>query len=144
MYIIKTIADIERLRANHLISESLAIHLEKKLVALRVALEPETDMTEFSLTMHGPFGILEAGDKNLSAIGLPQSLAEIMPEWVSRLALSGEVYYILYVLTDNDYVVQVYLPDAILEATVRAWLDEQPAEEEGGEYGDEYQQTHPF
>ena len=144
MQIIKTIGDIQRIEASKMISAPLARHLEKKLAALRQALEPETDLTDFSLAVHGPLGVLEAGDKSLSAIGLPETLAEVMPEWVSRLAVAGEVYYILYVMSDNDYVVQVYLPDAILEETVRAWLDEQPAEEEGGEYGDELEPTHPF
>ena len=144
MHIINGLSDIRQLKASNMISEPLARHLEKKIVALRQALEPETDMADFSLAMHGPFGVLEAGDKNLTAIGLPESLAEVMPEWVSRLEVVGEVYYVLYVMSDNDYVVQVYLPDAILEETVRAWLAEQPAEEEGGEYGDETEPTHPF
>ena len=33
-------------------------------------------------------------------------------------------------MADNDCVIQVYLPDSILEQTVRAWLLEQPIEEE--------------
>ena len=144
MHIINTFDNIQCLKASGMISEPLARHLEKKLAALRQALEPETDMAEFSLVKHGPFGILEKDDKNLSAIGFSECLAEVMPEWVSRLEVSGEVYYVLYVMSDNDYVVQVYLPDSIVEGTIRAWLDEQPAEEEGGEYGDELEPAHPF
>ena len=144
MHIVNTFGDIHKLKASGVISQPLARHLERKLAALKVALEPETDMAEFSLAMHGPFGILEAGDKNLSAIGLSESLAEVMPEWVSRLEVSGEVYYVLYVMSDNDYVVQVYLPDDIVEGTIRAWLNEQPAEEEGGDYGDEFEPSQSF
>lgn len=144
MYIIKTISDIQRLKLDQTISQGLAQHFARKITALQGALEPEVSLEAFSLEHHGPFGLLEKGDKNLIAIGLPESLAEIMPEWISRLEVGGEVYYVLYVMADNDYVIQVYLPDAILEETVRAWLSEQPAEEEEGEYGDESEPNHPF
>ena len=144
MHIINSLSDIRKLNVSKLISEPLARHLERKLAALKTVLEPDGKIEDFSLAMHGPFGVLEAGDRSLSAIGLPESLAEVMPEWVSRLSVAGEVYYVLYVMSDNDYIVQVYLPDSIVEGTIRAWLDEQPAEEEGGEYGDESEPAHPF
>ena len=132
MHIIKTFSDICEKQMSQVISKSLGKHLETKLEALRVTLEPETDVAKFSLITRGPFGVLEKGDNRLSAIGLPDSLAEIMPEWVSRLELSGEVYYVLYIMAGNDRVVQLYLPDEILEETLRLWLSEQPMEEEVG------------
>lgn len=144
MHIINTIHNIQCLKTRGMISKPLARHLGKKLAALRMALEPETDMADFSLVTHGPLGVLEPGDKSLGAIGLPEPLAEVMPEWVSRLTVADEIYYVLYVMTDNDYVMQVYLPDSIVEDTIRAWLADQPAEEEGGEYGDELEPAHPF
>ena len=144
MHIIKGLSDIRKLNVSKLISEPLARHLERKLAELKTALEPDAKIEDFSLAMHGPFGVLEAGDRNLSAIGLPESLAEVMPEWVSRLSVAGEVYYVLYVMADNDYVVQVYLPDSIVEGAIRAWLAEQPAEEERGEYGEEFEPVQPF
>ena len=102
MQIIKTLGDIQRLAASRGIPTPLAHHLERKMAALHRALAPETDRAAFSLALHGPIGILEKGDRSLSAIGLPDSLDQIMPEWVSRLVVDGEGYYILYVMADND------------------------------------------
>ena len=132
MHIIKTLSDIREKQMSQSISKSLGKHLAKKMATLRLALEPETDLEAFSLAIHGPFGVLEKGDKNLSAIGLPESLTEIMPEWVSRLEVADEVYYVLYIMALEDHVVQVYLPDGIVEKTMRLWLNEQPVEEEAG------------
>ena len=87
-------------------------------------------MIDFSLEQHGYIGILEAGDTSLQAIGLPASLEQIMPEWVSRLPLEDELYYILYVMADNDCVIQVYLPKTLVAGALEAWLEEQPLEEE--------------
>lgn len=139
MLIIKTMADIRCFNENHVIPSELAKHLEKKLKALSVALEPGTDLESFSLEMYGPFGLMEKGDKNLVPIGLPESLSQIMPEWVSRLELTEELYYILYVMADNEYVVQVYFPANILEEDIRLWLSEQPVEEEGSDETDAYE-----
>ncbi len=132
MQIIRNLNDIQHLKASGLITEALAKHWTRKILALRLALEPETGVEDFSLTTCGSFGVLEKGDNCLSAIGLPDSLAEIMPEWISRLEVSGEVYYVLYIMPGNDRVVQLYLPDEILEETLRLWLSEQPMEEEAG------------
>lgn len=132
MHIIKTLSDIREKQMSQSISKSLGKHLAKKMATLRLALEPETDLEDFSLAVHGLFGVLEKGDKNLSAIGLPESLAEIMPEWVSRLEVADEVYYVLYIMALEDHVVQVYLPNDIVEESMRLWLDEQPLEEEVG------------
>lgn len=132
MYIIKTICDIRRLKLSGSISTELAEHFARKLNRLKEALAPELDLEDFSLELHGMFGVLEASDKDLTAIGLPKDLALIMPEWVSRLEVGGEVYYILYIMADNDYIDQVYLPDTIMPAIIRLWLSEQPVEEESG------------
>ena len=75
---------------------------------------PQREIFNFSLEQHGYIGILEAGDMSLQAIGLPASLEQIMPEWVSRLPLEDELYYILYVMADNDCVIQVYLPKTLV------------------------------
>lgn len=144
MHIIKTLSDVRRLKLTGAISAELAEHFARKLHRSKEALEPELDIEEFSLEYHGSFGLLEKGDKNLAGIGLPESLAEVMPEWVSRLQVANEVYYVLYIMADNDYIGQVYLPDSILEGAIRLWISEQPAEEEEGEYGDEPEPVHPF
>ena len=79
MQIIRNLNDIQHLKASGLITEALAKHWTRKILALRLALEPETGVEDFSLTTCGSFGVLEKGDNCLSAIGLPDSLAEIMP-----------------------------------------------------------------
>lgn len=142
MYIIKTLADIHRLQESQSISGDLVRHLQNKLAALQMALEPDTDLEQFSLAIHGPIGLLEKGDRNLAAIGLPESLDEIMPEWVSRVEVAGGIHYVLYVMADNDYMMQVYLPDAILEEEMRLWLLEQSIEEESGDCS--YGTVEPF
>lgn len=142
MYIIKTICDIRRLKLAGSISTELAEHFARKLNRLKEALAPELDLEDFSLEFYGMFGVLEASDKDLSAIGLPKDLALIMPEWISQLKVGGEVYYVLYIMADNDYIDEVYLPDAIVPAVVRLWLSEQPVEEEGTD--DDDATEHPF
>ncbi|TWH45162.1 hypothetical protein [Sporomusa sp. KB1] len=133
MYIIKTMADVRRLKLAGSISSELAAHFARKMNQLKENFAPELDLEEFNLETYGVFGILEASDQDLTVIGLPESLALIMPEWVSRLAVGGEVYYIMYIMADNDYIDQVYLPDAIMPDILRLWLSEQPVEEESGE-----------
>lgn len=143
MFIIKTMADVRRLKIADSISHELAAHFARKMNRLKETLAPELDLEDFSLEMHGVFGILEESDQNLTAIGLPESLALIMPEWVSRLEVAGEIYYVLYLMADNDFIDQVYLPDVIMSDKIRLWLSEQPVEEESGE-GEADDAVHPF
>ena len=130
MYIIREFRDLQTLEKSGKLSSGLVEHLTRKLRRLQQTVEPERELGEFSLEQHGYIGILEAGDTSLQAIGLPASLEQIMPEWVSRLPLEDEIYYILYVMTDNDCVIQVYLPKPLVAGALEAWLEEQPLEEE--------------
>lgn len=144
MKIIRKMADIDQLEDERLFSKALLQHLRRKLTALCKAVEPETDVGEFSLDLHGPIGLLEKNDRNLTALGLPEAFSEIMPEWVSRLEVTaGELYYVLYVMSDNDFVTQVYLPDSIISEAIQIWLSEQPMEEEDG-YDADITGIHPF
>ena len=130
MNIIREFRDLQTLEKVGKLSSGLAEHLKRKLRRLQQAVEPERELGEFSLEQHGYIGILEAGDTSLQAIGLPASLEQIMPEWVSRLPLEDEIYYILYVMADNDCVIQVYLPKSLVAGALESWLEEQPLEEE--------------
>ena len=130
MYIIREFRDLQTLEKSGTLSSGLVEHLKRKLRRLQQAVEPERELGEFSLEQHGFISILEAGDTSLKAIGLPASLEQIMPEWVSRLPLEDELYYILYVMADNDCVIQVYLPKPLVVGALEAWLEEQPLEEE--------------
>ena len=142
MYIIREFRDLQTLEKSGKLSSGLVEHLTRKLRRLQQAVEPERGLGEFSLEQHGYIGILEAGDTSLQAIGLPVSLEQIMPEWVSRLPLEDELYYILYVMTDNDCVIQVYLPKPLVAGALEAWLEEQPLEEEEDE--EEASYAEPF
>jgi hypothetical protein len=129
MKIIKNICDLRRLKLAGAISPELAEHFARKMNKLHQTVAPELGLEDFSLEFYGVFGIVEAQDQDLSGIGLPESLALVMPEWVSRLAVGGETYYVLYIMADNDLIDQVYLPDAIMAGKIRLWLSEQPVEE---------------
>jgi len=137
MYIIKTMDDIRRLKLAGSISHELDAHFTRKMNRLKENLEPELDLGEFNLEMHGVFSVLEASDKEVTAIGLPNELALIMPEWISRLEIGNEVYYVLYIMADNDCINQVYLSDSIMQGAIRLWLSEQPVEEESEEAADD-------
>lgn len=145
MLIITKGADIDRLQHENHLSNPLAQHLQRKLSALQQALEPDASLAEFSLIHHGFIGVLEPGDRTLSAVGLPESLAHIMPEWVSRLEVAGEVYYVLYVMSNNDCVIQLYLPEPLLWDSLQTWLSQQPLEEEeDGEWDEVAGDAQPF
>lgn len=130
MIIIRNGADIARLQQENHLSKPLAQHFKRKLSALRQAVEPDTPMENFSLLHHGFWGVLEPGDQTLKTIGLPDSLSHIMPEWISRLEVAGQLYYVLYVMSNNDCVIQLYLPEPLLWDSLRTWLLQQPMEEE--------------
>jgi hypothetical protein len=143
MYIINTFANVRMLHEQQKITQELAQHLVRKITSLQQALEPDIEVNDFSLVASGSIGILTEKDHDLSDMGLPASLDQIMPEWVSRLELNkDQIYYIVYCMSDNDQVQQIYLPDALAKGAIYRWLSEQPVEEEGDDqYAD---QDQPF
>ena len=143
MHIIKTMADIRRLKLAGSITQVLAEQFAWKMHHLRAELAPELELEDFNLEMHGVFGVVETTDQDLSAIGLPSSFALLMPEWVSRLELAGEVYYVIYFMPDNDMVDQVFVPAIGMPKPLRLWLAEQSIEAESGEEESE-NDVHPF
>ena len=136
MIIIKRMADIERLTAAGAISGELKEHLIRKVKRLH-QMEPDVPLETFSLENSGLLCILESCDQSLKEAGLPEDLALIMPEWVSvlRFGRSGQTTYILYVMSTNDEIVQVYLPEDIMPHAIHLWIEAQPQEEEAD--GDE-------
>lgn len=136
MHIVNTMADIVRLEEAGAIPKELAEHLGRKLRRLHAALEPEIPLVDFSLEIHGTIAIgLFEGERSLAALGLPESLAEVFPEWISKLRVGEKGYHVVYIMQNNDSVVQLYLPDELLDQAVRYWLSEQADEEE--EFDDE-------
>lgn len=145
MRIIRSLRDIRKLAAEGTVSCPLAAHLTAKVERLRAALAPEVPPEAFDMGASGTgiFGLLEPGDRDLSGIGI-MDLAGMMPEFVTKLVLGAETFYVVYLMVDNDAIDQAYLPDALVEGELRLWLVEQPLEEEpqGGEPDDD--QVEPF
>lgn len=75
------------------------------------------------MEMHGVFGVLEASDRDLTALGLPESLAFVMPEWVSCLKLKMSTYYVCF-MADNDCIDQIYVPEEGIAEKIWLWLSE--------------------
>ncbi|WP_319404376.1 hypothetical protein [uncultured Anaeromusa sp.] len=138
MYIIKTVHDVKRFQEEKVVSEALAAHLLRKIQALHQALGSEAAIDAFCLQEYGMIGVFAAEDAGLQEMGLPAALDPIMPEWVSRLVLEKEEYFVLYIMADNDCIQQIYFPAKTIDKAVRKWLSSQPLEEEeDGQWGDE-------
>ncbi len=129
MQIINSIADIQQLKEAKIISKDLAEHLERKVRSLHTQIKQQIGRGDFSLAQYGILVLLEKGDRSLREAGLPEAMEEIMPEWVSRLEVAGEIYFILYLIGNTGSIYRVYVPNPILEEIVRYWLLEQPVEE---------------
>lgn len=128
--------DVRRLEAAGHIPTDLAGYLDRKMRRICEAVDmvpPE----EFSLETHGPIGIVEKGDRSLTALGLPESLDLVMPEWVSKLELASCRTFWAYFCADNDHVPIAVVPESIACETILAWLSEQPMEEETDDRGGE-------
>lgn len=133
MHIIKTVSDIKHLELNGSITPELAHHLAVKLNKTREDFAPELPLEDFNLEEYGVFGLLEATDTDFSAIGLPESLDSVMPEFVTYLEMKDDTFYILYFMPDNDLMDQIYIPDSAMSDKIRQWISELPIEEERGE-----------
>ena len=138
MYIIKTVHDVKKFQEEKVVSEALAAHLLRKIQALHHALGSEAAIDAFCLQEYGMIGVFAAEDAGLKEMGLPAALDQIMPEWVSRLVLEKEEYFVLYIMADNDCIQQVYFPVQTIGKAVRKWLSSQPLEaEEDGQWSEE-------
>ncbi len=142
MYIIRTVEDIDVFKVKQTISESMANYLKQEVQLLRDSLEPDVPLSRFSLDIHGPIAILESGEENLSRLGLPDSIFRLMPEWVSRKAIGGIMYYVVFVLADNDFMNQIYFPANNLPKSMEKWLSEQAEVDEQTE--GKFQEKPPY
>jgi len=133
MYIIKTLEDINTYKHKQAISEDMATYLKQEIQLLRDSLEPTVPLNRFSLDLHGPIAILESSQENLSSLGLPDSVLTFMPEWVSRKTIGGILYYAIFILADNDFMNQIYVPANNLSEPIEKWLSEQAEADEQGE-----------
>jgi hypothetical protein len=141
MHIIRTFKDIEKLKINHAINNDLANYLEEELKQLKESYEPEVPQEDFSLDIYGPIAILDSGEESLTSLGLPQSIRNTMPEWVSIKHIGEDSYFVIYILADNDFINQIYLPSNGVSPALFKWLSEQAESEQTDE---DYPEKTPF
>lgn len=130
MLTIKMWCDIERLKRQSMLPNSLVQFLEKTFRELHEAYESETDFDRFSLEMHGPIYVLEADQdetERLKQIGFyrdESGIAFCQPEWVEKIDLGDRWVWRIGIMTDNDYLFQVILPVNKFGAEIEQWLEE--------------------
>ena len=125
MHVIKSIANIRKLRDEGKISAKLAEHIEAKVERLKDILEPNQDINNFQLDRYGAIGLFEAGDKNFTGIGVEEPIKNIVPEWIGKIYIGDANYYLIYLVSNNDSVVQIYVPEKLVEKEILEWLSEQ-------------------
>ena len=131
MHLIYRSSEVKEKVEARAISSALGKYLENKLLVLQNRLAEESGQKVFSLKEHGPIVIIENDADDLERIGLSNDLSLIMPEWIGQLRLGKELYYVTYVLANNDYMLQIYLPELVMHDCIRKWLAQQPLEKEG-------------
>lgn len=142
MNIIKTLADLRALALSGAVSPAMAEYFAKELALLRDSLEPEIPLERFSLDVHGPIALLAPGEESLASIGVRGTVRDLIPEWVSRKAIGVVEWFAVFVLADNDHMLQIYVPRAGLVPDLEEWLAEQAEEDARGEGG--LPEGHPF
>ena len=125
MHVIKSTDDVSKLKVKGSISEKLAEHIEAKVERLKDILEPEQDIDSFVLDRYGAIGLFEAGDKDFAGIGVEEPIKNIVPEWIGKISIGDANYYLIYLVSNNDSVVQIYVPEKLAEKGLLEWLSEQ-------------------
>jgi len=128
MKIVRTLGDIKKMKAEGAISAQLANHWRKKIGQLRTLLAPEVSLETFDMDACGTgvFGLVEAADTDLRGIGITD-LSAAWPEFVTRLVLGAETFFIVYLMRSNDEIDQIYAP---AEGALKHWLEDQAVEDE--------------
>jgi len=130
MHIVETLADIHALARKGAVTPAMAAHLERELHLLRDSLEPEVPMELFSLSVHGPIVLLRPGEENLAGLGMRGNVRDLAVEWVSRRRIGGAEWYVIFVLADNDYMLQIYVPRDGLSPDFAEYLAELAEDDE--------------
>ena len=125
MLIIRSTANIRKLKDEGNISAKLAEHIEAKVERLKDILEPNQDIDNFLLDRYGAIGLFEAGDKDFAGIGVEEPIKNIVPEWIGKISIGDANYYLIYLVSNNDSVVQIYVPEKLAERELLDWLREQ-------------------
>ena len=135
MEVVKTLEDVEKIRRSCTVWEALLERVEMAFRSLHGALGGDVLIQDFSLEHHGPIGIWEQGDKDLSVLGLQGTLEDSWPEFITRVQLpAGNTYYRVGLLLDNDFMIVLYIPAEAASPKLLSWLEENAEDGEGGEY----------
>ena len=129
MRVIKCIANIRKLRDEGNISAALAEHIEAKVERLKDILEPDQDIDNFLLDKYGIIGLFEAGDKDFAGIGVEEPIKDIIPEWIGKISIDDANYYLVYLVSNNDSIVQIYVPEKLADKELLEWFSEQDISE---------------
>ena len=135
MFVINSRYDIQKLRKEGNVSVKLAKHIEAKIERLKDILEPNQDIDSFVLEKYGNIGLFEAADKDFKGIGVEEVVKNIIPEWIGKISLADEKYYLIYLISNNDSVIQIYLPEKLVKGELSEWINKQDIDDEkvGGE-----------
>ena len=129
MHVIKSIANIRKLRDEGKISAKLAEHIKAKVERLKDILEPSQDIDNFLLDRYGAIGLFEAGDKDFAGIGVEEPIKDIIPEWIGKISIDDANYYLVYLVSNNDSIVQIYVPEKLADKELLEWFSEQDISE---------------
>ena len=130
MLTIKMLCDIEKLKRDSSLPDSLVDFIEKKFKELHEAYESETEFALFSLEMYGPIYVLQADQdetESLKQIGFhteESGLLGCYPEWVEKIDLGYRLVWRIGVQSDNDYLFSVIFPVNEFGPDVESWLEE--------------------
>lgn len=133
MKIINTISDLRVLDQENQLPKKLVTAIEKKLQDLQNALEPEVELNDFSLAQYGSLVFLEMGDEGkLDPLWLCGSLMESMPEWIAQLSIDDDIYYVVNIMRDNDFIYQFIVSPEMVKVNkeLALWLANQEPEVE--------------
>jgi hypothetical protein len=136
MLTIRALRNIASAKRHRRLPDSLVEFLEKTFRELHEALEPDVALKCFSLEMHGPIYVLEAGVDTLMSLrklGLLPDENEMeifQPEWVEKIDIKDYEGYQLGVMTDNDYLFRVIISVNEFGLDVEQWLEELMRESE--------------
>jgi len=140
MFLINSMSNIRKLRDEGNVSAKLAEHIEAKVERLKDILEPNQNIDSFVLEKYGNIGLFEATDKDFKGIGVEEVIKNIIPEWIGKISIADEKYYLIYLMSNNDSVVQIYLPEKLVEGELLEWINNQDIDDEkaGGEDAGKY------
>ncbi len=129
MIIINTMEDIQKVKREKRITDSLVIELEQYFKEITESFTGTNNWNTFSLEEHGSIIILEQTDDphDLEEIGYPKEnggLFSSFPEFVNIIELEEESYYKIVIICGNSYGIVVYSKVGAFGKEFKNWVSE--------------------